>query len=184
VKIHKNKQFNKILNNDDNFNIDQLTIKGQEDWNFPRTISPIFKSNNNSVKSSYNKGKYIKNETNQKLIFNNVGIHYHKAKINRGVELDKKNILHDQEINKLQNTIYTLLKKNSTLESEKAERDNKIEILEEKIEKLMNFIKEKNMVNEDGEKEKLINKVNSLENTVEYLKSELSLSFKLVKKVS
>ena len=172
VKIHKNKQFNKILNNDDNFNIDQLTIKGQEDWNFPRTISPIFKSNNNSVKSSYNKGKYIKNETNQKLIFNNVGIHYHKAKINRGVELDKKNILHDQEINKLQNTIYTLLKKNSTLESEKAERDNKIEILEEKIEKLMNFIKEKNMVNEDGEKEKLINKVNSLENTVEYLKSE------------
>ena len=36
----------------------------------------------------------------------------------------------------------------------------------------MNFIKEKNMVNEDGEKMKLINKVNSLENTVEYLKSE------------
>ena len=36
----------------------------------------------------------------------------------------------------------------------------------------MNFIKEKNMANEDGEKEKLINKVNSLENTVEYLKSE------------
>ena len=173
MKIQKNKQYNKILNNDDNFDIDHLTIKGQEDWNIPRNFSKILtKSNNNSVKSSYNKGKYIKKESNQKLVFNNVGIHYHRAKNNRGVELDKKNSLHDKEINKLQNTIYTLLKKNSTLESEKAERDNKIEILEEKIKKLMNFIKEKNMANEDGEKEQLINKVNSLENTVEDLKSE------------
>ena len=173
MKIQKNKQHTKILNNDDNFDIDQLTIKGQEDWNIPRNFTKILtKSNNNSVKSSCNKGKYIKTESNQKLVFNNVGIHYHRAKNNRGVDLDKKNSLNDKEINKLQNTIYTLLKKNSTLESEKAERDNKIEILEEKIEKLMNFIKEKNMANEDGEKEKLINKVNSLENTVEYLKSE------------
>jgi hypothetical protein len=173
MKIQKNKQHNRILNNDDNFDIDHLTIKGQEDWNIPRNFSKILtKSNNNSVKSSYNKGKYIKTESNQKLVFNNVGIHYHRAKINRGVDLDKKNSLNDKEMNKLQNTIYTLLKKNSTLEAEKAERDNKIEILEEKIEKLMNIIKEKNMANEDGEKEKLINKVNSLENTVEYLKSE------------
>lgn len=173
MKIQKNKQQNKILNNDDNFEIEQLTIKGQEDWNFPRNLSKILtKSTQNSVKSSYKKGKFLKTENNQKLIFNNVGIHYHKVKNNRLVDLDKKNSLHDQEINKLQNTIYTLLKKNSNLESEKAERDNKIEILEEKIEKLMNFIKEKNMVNEDGEKMKLINKVNSLENTVEYLKSE------------
>ena len=164
MKIQKNKQQNKILNNDDNFEIEQLTIKGQEDWNFPRNLSKILtNSTQNSVKSSYKKGKFLKTENNQKLIFNNVGIHF---------DLDKKNSLHDQEINKLQNTIYTLLKKNSNLESEKAERDNKIEILEEKIEKLMNFIKEKNMVNEDGEKMKLINKVNSLENTVEYLKSE------------
>lgn len=173
MKIQKNKQHSKILNNYDNFDIEQLTIKGQEDWNFPRNLSKIFtKSNENNVKSSYKKGKYIKTENNQKLVFNNVGIHYHKVKNNKGVDLDKKNSLHDQEINKLQNTIYTLLKKNSALENEKAERDNKIEILEEKIEKLMNFIKEKNMVNEDGEKMKLINKVNSLENTVEYLKSE------------
>lgn len=181
TKIQKNKQFSKILNNEDNFDIDQLTIKAQEDWNFPRNLSKIFtKSNDNSVKSSYKKGKYIKTENNQKLVFNNVGIHYHRAKNNRGVDLDKKNSLHDQDVNKLQNTIYTLLKKNSTLESEKAERDNKIEILEEKIEKLMNFIKEKNLANEDSEKTKLINKVNSLENTVEYLKNELQKKDKII----
>ena len=156
MKIQKNKEHNRILNNDDNFDIDHLIINGQEEWNIPRNFSNILtKSNINSVKSSYNKGKYIKAESNQKLEFNNVGIHNHRAKNNRGVELDKKNSLNNKEINKLQNTIYTLLKKNSTLESEKAERDNKIEILEEKIEKLMNFIKEKNMDNEDGEKEKL-----------------------------
>ena len=173
MKIHKNKEHNIILNNDDNFDIDQLKIKGQEDWYFPRNLSKIYtKSNDNSIKSSYKKEKYIKTDNNQKLVFNNVGIHYHRVKNNKGVDIDKKNSLHDQEINKLQNTIYTLLKKNSTLESEKAERDNKIEILEEKINKLMNFIKEKNLVNEDGEKVKLINKINSLENTVGFLKSE------------
>lgn len=173
MKIHKSKPHSIIINNDDNFDIDQLKIKGQEDWYFPRNLSKIYtKSNDNSIKSSYKKEKYIKTDNNQKLVFNNVGIHYHRVKNNKGVDIDKKNSLHDQEINKLQNTIYTLLKKNSTLESEKAEKDNKIEILEEKIDKLMNFIKEKNMVNEDGEKVKLINKINSLENTVGFLKSE------------
>ena len=172
MNIKKNIKNNNFLNNEDNFDIDKITIKDQEVWHFPRNLSKLLNKSNDNYISNQKKIKYLKTENNQKLIFNNVGIHYHRTKNNKGIDLEKKESYNNQEINKLQNTIFILLKKNSILENEKAERDNKIEMLEDKIDKLVNFIKEKKISNEDNEDLKLQNKINSLENSVDYLKSE------------
>ena len=168
-KIKKN-----LIKNHTNFDLDNIVIKSQEDWGLPLSLSKKFKKS--TPKSNYNmeKGKYIKTENNQKLIFNNVGIHYHRAKNNHKIEFDKKESNNEQEISKLKNQIYILLKKNTILETEKAEKDSKIEDLEQKLEKLINFIKDKNFSEEDNEKVKLKNKISSLENSVDFLKNENS----------
>ena len=46
--------------------------------------------------------------------------------------------------------------------------------MEEKIDKLLNFIKDKKLSGEDSEKLALKNKINSLENNVNFLKNENS----------
>ena len=170
TKNSKSKRFNSIhyissslkiknikkIKNSNNFNIDQIEIKGQEDWQLNPTLSKVSYNSNYNDKSTKKKekGKNFKTENNQKLIFNNVGIHYHRAKNNNKIDSSKKESNNDQEINNLKNQIFILLKKNSILENEKKEKDNKIEILEEKLDKLLNFIKNKNS-KEDNEKIKL-----------------------------
>ena len=172
MKINKKLQKNNLQNN---FNIDKIEIKTQENWELPSTLSKKFHKSISTINSTQNKnkGKFIKTENNQKLIFNNVGIHYHRVKNNNRIETEKKEPSNNnQEICKLKNQIFILLKKNTNLENEKSEKDSKIEILEEKIEKLLNFIKEKNLTGEDNEKILLKNKINTLENNVIYLKNE------------
>ena len=170
TKNSKSKRFNSIhyissslkiknikkIKNSNNFNIDQIEIKGQEDWQLNPTLSKVSYNSNYNDKSTKKKekGKNFKTENNQKLIFNNVGIHYHRAKNNNKIDSSKKESNNEQEINNLKNQIFILLKKNSILENEKKEKDNKIEILEEKLDKLLNFIKDKNS-KEDNEKIKL-----------------------------
>ena len=173
MKIKKKLKKNNLKNN--NFNIDKIEIKTQEDWELPSTLSKKLNKSINNANSTQNKnkGKFIKTENNQKLIFNNVGIHYHRVKNNNRIETGKKEQKNNnQEISKLKNQIFILLKKNTNLENEKSEKDSKIEILEEKIEKLLKIIKEKNLKGEDKEKMKLIKKVNALENNIIYLKNE------------
>lgn len=175
MQINKKTKNNDFTNNDnDNFDIDKIEIKAQEDFRLPQTLSKILNKSNQSNKSNKKKDQYIKTENNQKLIFNNVGIHYHRAKNNNRVDTEKSEIYSNKEINKLKSQILLLVKKNELLESEKTERDNKIEALEEKIDKLLNFIKEKKLSGENNEKNKLKNKINNLENCVNYLKSENS----------
>ena len=70
-----------------------------------------------------------------------------------------------KEINKLNNNIKVLLIKNNKLQSEKSEKENKIEILERKIDELINFIKNNETLN-------LKNKINSLENDIQFLQKE------------
>ena len=173
MKIKKKLKKNNLKNN--NFNIDKIEIKTQEDWELPSTLSKKLNKSINNANSTQNKnkGKFIKTENNQKLIFNNVGIHYHRVKNNNRIETGKKEQKNNnQEISKLKNQIFILLKKNTNLENEKSEKDSNIEILEEKIEKLLKIIKEKNLKGEDKEKMKLIKKVNALENNIIYLKNE------------
>jgi chromosome segregation ATPase len=168
MEIKKSKTKSIINNNNDVFDIEKIEIKTQEDFRLPKRISKILLKSNQNGKSNKMKDQYIKTENNQKLIFNNVGIHYHRAKNNNRGEAEKA------EINMLKSQIKSLLKKNEILTTEKAERDKKIDVLEEKIDKLLNYIKEKKLSSsgEDNEKNNLKNKINNLENCVNYLKSE------------
>ena len=173
MKINQKIKNNNIINDQNNFDINNIEIKTQESWGLPHTLSKKLKKSN--IMSKLNKkdesGKYLKTENNQKLIFNNVGIHYHKVK-NHKIDSAKKDLINNQEISKLKNQIFILLKKNESLETEKNEKDIKIENLEEKIDKLLNFIKDKKLSGEDNEKIKLKNKINTLENNVNFLKNE------------
>lgn len=162
-KIYNSISLNKIkkvknINNNNNLNIDQIEIKEQEDFNLAPILTKKF-SNKFVVNYKTNQREEIvnplKTENNQKLIFNNVGIHYHKVKNNSSINSCKNESKKDQEINKLKSQLLVLLKKNATLENEKKEKDNKIELLEEKLDKLLNFIKEKNLIGEDNEKMQL-----------------------------
>ena len=114
---------------------------------------------------------YFKTENNQRIIFNNIGINY-KMKNNKNNNL-KRNFDKKEEsaasttknIYRLDDKIKTLLIKNNKIQNEKNEKDDKIELLEQKIDKLINFINNNEMVN-------LKNKINSLENDIEILKKE------------
>ena len=172
-KIKKKFKKKDLMDNPNNFNIDKIEIKTQEDWELPSTLSTkLSKSiNNNKLNQKKEKGKIFKTKINQKLMFNNVGIHYHKVKNNNKIDSDKNELNNSQEINKLKNQIIVLLKKNENLENEKSEKDNKIKILEEKIDKLLNYMKEKKL-GEDNEKSILKDKINSLEKNANYLKNE------------
>jgi seryl-tRNA synthetase len=65
----------------------------------------------------------------------------------------------------LKDKVNYLLKKNNILENEKNENNQRIDILEKKIDKLINYIKINELSN-------LKNKINSLENNVNHLKTE------------
>jgi chromosome segregation ATPase len=111
---------------------------------------------------------YFKTENNQKIIFNNIGINYHKTKFNNQKikkSFDKKDLNSIKEVDKVNDNIKGLIIKNNKNKNEKSEKDNKIEILEQKIDKLINFIKNNETLN-------LKHKINTLQNDIEILKKE------------
>lgn len=111
---------------------------------------------------------YFKTEKNQKIIFNNIDINYHKTKFNNQKikkSFDKKDLNSIKEVDKVNDNIKGLIIKNNKNKNEKSEKDNKIEILEQKIDKLINFIKNNETLN-------LKHKINTLQNDIEILKKE------------
>ena len=172
VQINKNQKNNIEQNDNENFDIDKIEIKAQEDFRLPKALTKLMNKPNQNGKINNKKDPYLKTETNQKLIFNNVGIHYHRTKNNNKSDIEKIKTYNNKEISILKSQIKILIKKNEVLATEKTERDNKIEELEEKIDKLLNFIKEKKLSGAGEENNKLKNKINNLENRVNYLKCE------------
>ena len=129
LKNSKNKIKTKL------YNKQKINLKLQEKVdNFKKVRNHMLKRENN----------YFKTENNQKIIFNNIGINYHKMKYNNNNlkrSVEKKDSQTNKEINKLNNNIKVLLVKNNKLQNEKNENASKIEILEQKIDKLITYIK-------------------------------------------
>ena len=153
LKNSKNKIKTKL------YNKQKINLKLQEKVdNFKKVRNHMLKRENN----------YFKTENNQKIIFNNIGINYHKMKYNNNNlkrSVEKKDSQTNKEINKLNNNIKVLLVKNNKLQNEKNENASKIEILEQKIDKLITYIKNNEILNQ---KDKII----SLENEIIFLKRE------------
>ena len=153
LKNSKNKIKTKL------YNKQKINLKLQEKVdNFKKVRNHMLKRENN----------YFKTENNQKIIFNNIGINYHKMKYNNNNlkrSVEKKDSQTNKEINKLNNNIKVLLVKNNKLQNEKNENASKIEILEQKIDKLIKFIKNNEALNQ---KDKII----SLENEIIFFKKE------------
>ena len=153
LKNSKNKIKTKL------YNKQKINLKLQEKVdNFKKVRNHMLKRENN----------YFKTENNQKIIFNNIGINYHKMKYNNNNlkrSVEKKDSQTNKEINKLNNNIKVLLVKNNKLQNEKNENASKIEILEQKIDKLITYIKNNEILNQ---KDKII----SLENEIIFLKKE------------
>ena len=130
----------------------KLTLK------VPEKIDNLKNVRNRIIKRGNN---YFKTESNQRIIFNNIGINYHKMKYNNNNfkrSLEKKENSSIKEVNKMNGNI-------NILNKEKIDKDDKIEKLEKKIDKLISFINNNEILN-------LKNKINSLENDIEILKKE------------
>ena len=141
------------------YNPRKITLK------LPDKFENIKKMRNNIIKRE---GNYFKTENNQKIIFNNIGINYHNKNNKRSsISSNKKDSYSFNKIEKSNDNEKILLIKNNKLEKEQEQKDNKIELLEKKIDKLINFIKNNETVN-------LKNKINELENEIELLKMENS----------
>jgi len=131
----------------------------------PEKIDNLKNVRNRIIKKGNN---YFKTENNQKIIFNNIGINYHKTKFNNQKikkSFDKKDVNSVKDMDKVNDNIKGLSIKNNKTKNGKSEKDNKIEILEEKIDKLINFIKNNETLN-------LKHKINTLQNDIEILKKE------------
>ena len=160
VSEKENKSFikNKI------YNPRKITLK------LPDKFENIKKIRNNIIKRESN---YFKTENNQKIIFNNIGINYHNKNNKRSSisskmkSFNKKDSYSFNKVEKSNDNEKILLIKNNKLEKEQEQKDSKIEVLEKKIDKLINFIKNNETMN-------LKNKINELENEIELLKMENS----------
>ena len=136
----------------------------------PQKLDNLKNLRNRIIKKGNN---YFKTENNQKIIFNNIGINYHKTKSNnhnhdikKSIEKKALNLL--KENDETNDNLKGLLIKNNKQKKEKNDRDNKFEILEQKIDTLINSIQNNETIN-------LKNKINSLENENEILKKENEL---------
>ncbi len=148
-------------NNDNNFSIKK---KSEEKWKIRNRLSKIL-NKSKSIQPKYK--RFSETENNQKVIFNNLEVgNNHKNHLikDKNIIIEKDEFNSKKEIEKLKGKVNYLIKKNNMLENEKNENNLRIEILEKKIDKLINYIK----VNEISN---LKNKINSLENNVNHLKS-------------
>ena len=144
------------------------------------------KVRNNMIKRENN---YFKTENNQKIIFNNIGINYHKMKYNNNINnntnyqrrsVEKKDNKTNKEINKLNNNIKVLLVKNNKLQNEKNENESKIEILEQKIDKLITYIKDNETLNQKDKIIPLENEIITLRKENEQLKNDLKIKNEVI----
>ena len=156
-----------INNEKENKSLVKTTIYNKRKINLklPEKIDNLKNMRNRIIKKGNN---YFKTENNQKIIFNNIGINYHKTKFNNQKikkSFDKKDVNSVKDMDKVNDNIKGLSMKNNKIKNGKSEKDNKIEILEEKIDKLINFIKNNETLN-------LKHKINTLQNDIEILKKE------------
>lgn len=154
-----NEKENKSLVKTTIYNKRKITLK------IPEKIDNLKNMRNRIIKKGNN---YFKTENNQKIIFNNIGINYHKTKFNNQKikkSFDKKDVNSVKDMDRVNDNIKGLSTKNNKTKNGKNEKDNKIEILEEKIDKLINFIKNNETLN-------LKHKINTLQNDIEILKKE------------
>ena len=154
-----NEKENKSIVKTTIYNKRKITLK------IPEKIDNLKNVRNRIIKKGNN---YFKTENNQKIIFNNIGINYHKTKFNNQKikkSFDKKDVNSVKDMDKVNDNIKGLSMKNNKIKNGKSEKDNKIEILEEKIDKLINFIKNNETLN-------LKHKINTLQNDIEILKKE------------
>ena len=153
----KKKKFS--FNFDNNkYKMIKLRIKSQIEFKYPKKFNK-----SKSINYIHKEGQFFKTENNQKLIFNNVGIHYHNENNNNNEKYEIIN--YKEEIAKLKNKINILTTNFNNIEKEKNQKNQKIELLEEKVENLMYFIKNNNIL-------ALKEKISNLENSVDYLKLE------------
>lgn len=163
-KYKKNKIYNKTTQNSNKKN-KKYNIKMYSDYNFNRDSLKIHKDKCQSIKFLRLNDKFLETDNSQKVIFNNVGIHYHKDNINNKINQTNNETNSKIEIEELKKKINILSEKYNSIENEKNEKNKKIEILEEKVENMMNFIKKSNILN-------LMDKIQNLENSVNCLKLE------------
>ena len=156
---NNNEKENKSIVKTTIYNKRKITLK------IPEKIDNLKNVRNRIIKKGNN---YFKTEKNQKIIFNNIGINYHKTKYNNQKikkSFDKKDVNSVKDMDRVNDNIKGLSIKNNKTKNGKSEKDNKIEILEEKIDKLINFIKNNETLN-------LKHKINTLQNDIEMLKKE------------
>ena len=131
----------------------------------PEKLDNLKNVRNRIIKKGNN---YFKTEKNQRIIFNNIGINYHKTKCNNHNikrSLEKKDLNSLKENFETNDNLKGLIIKNNKQKKEKNEKDKKFEILEQKIDILINSIQNNETIN-------LKNKIILLENENEILKKE------------
>ena len=170
IKLKNNTKKYSFKINNNKFILDQTTVKPLGE----------FKYQNKSKSMQYFKkeGIFSKTENNQKYIINNLGIHYHKVE-NNNLKDKIKELNYKREIRKLKNKINILLEKHKNVENQKKEKDKKIEILEEKVDNLMNFIKNNNILILKDKNIKLQNYIDDLKLENEKLKKEINKKNKI-----
>jgi len=149
-------------NNENNFSQKK---KNGEKWKIQSKLSKIL-NKSKSIQPKYK--RFSETENNQKVIFNKLDIgnnHKNHLTKDKDIIIEKDEFNSKKEIEKLKGKVNYLIKKNKILENEKNENNQRIDILEKKIDKLIDYIK----INEISN---LKNKINSLENNVNHLKSE------------
>ena len=131
----------------------------------PEKLDNLKNVRNRIIKKGNN---YFKTEKNQRIIFNNIGINYHKTKCNNHNikrSLEKKDLNSLKENSETNDNLKGLIIKNNKQKKEKNEKDKKFEILEQKIDILINSIQNNETIN-------LKDKIILLENENEILKKE------------
>ena len=106
----------------------------------PEKLDNLKNVRNRIIKKGNN---YFKTENNQRIIFNNIGINYHKTKCNNHNikrSLEKKDLNSLKENSETNDNLKGLIIKNNKQKKEKNEKDKKFEILEQKIDILINSI--------------------------------------------
>ena len=134
----------------------------------PEKLDNLKNVRNRIIKKGNNYFKTEKTENNQRIIFNNIGINYHKTKCNNHNikrSLEKKDLNSLKENSETNDNLKGLIIKNNKQKKEKNEKDKKFEILEQKIDILINSIQNNETIN-------LKNKIILLENENEILKKE------------
>ena len=156
INLKYNDKKNSIKNNSNSEHFGKILIKAEQ-----IKLSNCKKKKSQSLFIK-NKKDILKTDNNQDLVYNNF-----KIKNNDEINKNKnKNDYHSKEdIEELKNKVNILCKKYHNIEDEKNEKEKKIEILEKKIDDLINFIKNNEILT-------LKDKVNSLEKTVNNLQLE------------